>query len=129
MLILYCSRLYHSCSFLLLSNESVRNPTEKSKKYLQGIVKLKLFNFRFYRFKLYNVILFLCLLLSFQRGPVNFFLDNLQSGAFYRIILYSVNIRGRSEALVIDQIEVKDAAKLTGKYSYKSRFTLNYILS
>lgn len=63
------------------------------------------------------MLLFLCLFVSFQRGPVNFFLDNLQSGAFYRIIIFSLNIRGRSEALIIDDVEVKDAAKLTGKYS------------
>lgn len=51
-----------------------------------------------------------------QRGPVSFFLDNLQSGSFYRIIIFSVNIKGRSEPLIIDDVQVKDAAKLTGKY-------------
>ncbi|KAL5283989.1 hypothetical protein ACFFRR_006326 [Megaselia abdita] len=62
--------------------------------------------------------------LTLNRGPVNFFLDNLQSGSFYRIIIFSVNIKGRSEPLIIDDVQVKDAAKLTGNINSTWTITL-----
>lgn len=51
----------------------------------------------------------------FQRAPVAFFIDNLEPGSSYRIILFAVNAKGRSEPTIIDDITFKGVAKYTGK--------------
>lgn len=49
-----------------------------------------------------------------QRPPVSFFIDNLEPGSSYRIILFAVNPKGRSEPTIIDDINFKGVAKFTG---------------
>lgn len=51
----------------------------------------------------------------FQRPPVAFYIDNLEPGSSYRIILFAVNAKGRSEPTIIDDITFKGVAKYTGK--------------
>lgn len=50
-----------------------------------------------------------------QRIPVSFYIDNLSPGSSYRIILFAVNPKGRSEPTIIDDITFKGVAKFTGK--------------
>lgn len=50
-----------------------------------------------------------------QRPPVTFYIDNLEPGNSYRIILFAVNAKGRSEPTIIDDITFKGVAKYTGK--------------
>ncbi|XP_058467805.1 titin [Malaya genurostris] len=52
--------------------------------------------------------------LSLQHPPVQFFLDNLEPGASYRIILFAANAKGRSEPVIVDDITFKGVAKYTG---------------
>lgn len=63
------------------------------------IENLKLLNFKFYK----------------QRPPVSFVLDNLESTTSYRLILFAVNAKGRSEPVIIDDISFKGVAKFTGE--------------
>lgn len=49
-----------------------------------------------------------------QHPPVSFFLDNLEQDTSYRIILFAVNPKGRSEPTIIDDINFKGIAKYTG---------------
>ena len=49
-----------------------------------------------------------------QKPPVSFFIDNLEAGSSYRIILFSANAKGRSEPTIIDEITFKGVAKYTG---------------
>ncbi|XP_059613324.1 neural cell adhesion molecule 2 isoform X1 [Phlebotomus argentipes] len=55
--------------------------------------------------------------LSLARAPVSFFIDNLEPGSSYRIILFAVNAKGRSEPTIIDDINFKGVAKFTGPSS------------
>lgn len=50
-------------------------------------------------------------------SPVTFFIDNLDPLATYRMIIFAVNAKGRSEPIIIDDINFKGVAKYTGKYS------------
>ncbi|XP_052899973.1 hemicentin-1 [Anopheles moucheti] len=52
--------------------------------------------------------------LSLQHPPVQFFIDNLEPGSSYRIILFAANAKGRSEPVIIDDITFKGVAKYTG---------------
>ncbi|XP_055382348.1 protein turtle homolog A [Condylostylus longicornis] len=52
--------------------------------------------------------------LSLQRPPVNFYVENLEPGTSYRIILSAVNAKGRSDPTIIDDITFKGVAKYTG---------------
>ncbi|XP_055586991.1 titin [Uranotaenia lowii] len=52
--------------------------------------------------------------LSLQHPPVQFFLDNLEPGTSYRIILFAANAKGRSEPVIVDDITFKGVAKYTG---------------
>lgn len=54
-------------------------------------------------------------LFVFQRPPVAFYIDNLEPGNSYRIILFAVNAKGRSEPTIIDDITFKGVAKFTGE--------------
>ncbi|ALC47181.1 CG14372 [Drosophila busckii] len=45
--------------------------------------------------------------------PVNFMIDNLDAAATYRMIIFAVNAKGRSEPTIIDDINFKGVAKLT----------------
>lgn len=49
-----------------------------------------------------------------QRPPVTFYVDNLEPGNSYRIILFAINAKGRSEPTIIDDITFKGVAKFTG---------------
>lgn len=45
-----------------------------------------------------------------------FDVENLDPLGSYRLILYSMNAKGRSEPTIIDIIKLKDIAKYTGDY-------------
>ena len=49
-----------------------------------------------------------------QRPPVSFVLDNVEASSSYRLILFAVNAKGRSEPVIIDDISFKGVAKFTG---------------
>ncbi|KAG4071003.1 hypothetical protein HA402_001440 [Bradysia odoriphaga] len=53
--------------------------------------------------------------LTIIRPPVAFYVDNLEPGNSYRIILFAVNAKGRSEPTIIDDITFKGVAKFTGQ--------------
>uniref|UniRef100_A0A182UA33 Ig-like domain-containing protein n=1 Tax=Anopheles melas TaxID=34690 RepID=A0A182UA33_9DIPT len=59
--------------------------------------------------------------LSLQHPPVQFFIDNLEPGSSYRIILFAANAKGRSEPVIIDDITFKGVAKYTGKGQRRQR--------
>lgn len=59
-----------------------------------------------------------------QRPPVTFFVDDVEPGTTYRVILYSANAKGRSEAIVLDEISFKGVAKYTS-----SKYNLNIFFS
>ncbi|XP_070493801.1 neural cell adhesion molecule 2 [Chironomus tepperi] len=52
--------------------------------------------------------------LTLFRPPVSFVLDNLEATTSYRLILFAVNAKGRSEPVIIDDISFKGVAKFTG---------------
>lgn len=52
-----------------------------------------------------------------QRPPVSFFVDNLESSSSYRLILFAVNAKGRSEPVILDDISFKGVAKFTGEFN------------
>ncbi|XP_055848284.1 hemicentin-2 [Episyrphus balteatus] len=52
--------------------------------------------------------------ISLTRAPVSFFVDGLETGTSYRIILFAINAKGRSEPTIIDDITFKGVAKFTG---------------
>lgn len=52
---------------------------------------------------------------STYRTPPVFFVEGLEPGARYRIKLYAVNAKGRSDSTVIDPVTFKGVAKLQGK--------------
>ncbi|XP_062126409.1 protein turtle homolog A [Drosophila sulfurigaster albostrigata] len=45
--------------------------------------------------------------------PVTFVIENLDQAATYRMIIFAVNVKGRSEPIIIDDINFKGVAKLT----------------
>ncbi|GAB0092793.1 uncharacterized protein DMENIID0001_078290 [Sergentomyia squamirostris] len=55
--------------------------------------------------------------LSLPHPPISFDIDNLEPGSSYRIILFAVNAKGRSEPTIIDDINFKGVAKFTGPSS------------
>lgn len=57
-----------------------------------------------------------------QHPPVIFYIDNLEPGYFYRVIIFAVNAKGRSEPTIIDDISFKGVAKFTGKTKIKAKF-------
>lgn len=54
-----------------------------------------------------------------------FFIDNLEPGYSYRIILFAVNAKGRSEPTIIDDITFKGVAKFTGKTLFNISYFQN----
>lgn len=50
-----------------------------------------------------------------ERTPPHFYAEGLEPGASYRIMLYSVNAKGRSDPTIIDAVTFKGVAKYTGK--------------
>ncbi|XP_059218183.1 protein turtle homolog A [Stomoxys calcitrans] len=52
--------------------------------------------------------------LQHTSSPVTFFIDNLDPSATYRMIIFAVNAKGRSEPIIIDDINFKGVAKFTG---------------
>uniref|UniRef100_A0A1I8NIL5 Ig-like domain-containing protein n=1 Tax=Musca domestica TaxID=7370 RepID=A0A1I8NIL5_MUSDO len=52
--------------------------------------------------------------LQHTTSPVTFFIDNLDPLATYRMIIFAVNAKGRSEPIIIDDINFKGVAKYTG---------------
>ena len=64
-----------------------------------------------------------------QRPPVAFVLDNLEATTSYRLILFAVNAKGRSEPVIIDDISFKGVAKFTGKFCiFSAEFTFHLTL-
>ncbi|XP_067617196.1 uncharacterized protein side-IV isoform X2 [Eurosta solidaginis] len=52
--------------------------------------------------------------LSLPHPPVSFLIENLDSTATYRMIIFAMNAKGRSEPTIIDDIHFKGVAKFTG---------------
>ncbi|KAI8129944.1 hypothetical protein FF38_11844 [Lucilia cuprina] len=52
--------------------------------------------------------------LQHTNSPVTFFIDNLDPSATYRMIIFAINAKGRSEPIIIDDINFKGVAKFTG---------------
>ena len=50
------------------------------------------------------------------RTPPTFLADGLDPGMSYRIMLYAVNAKGKSEPTTIDPVTFKGVAKLQGKF-------------
>jgi hypothetical protein len=53
-----------------------------------------------------------------ERPPVSFVLDNLESSSSYRLILFAVNAKGRSEPVIIDDISIKGVVKFSGEQTW-----------
>lgn len=53
-----------------------------------------------------------------QTNPMEpeFFLDGLEQEVMFRIVIYAVNAKGRSQASIIEGVYFTDAEKRTGKY-------------
>lgn len=49
------------------------------------------------------------------KTPPLFYADGLEPGASYRIMLYAINAKGKSDPTVIDTVTFKGVAKFTGK--------------
>ncbi|XP_030370530.1 protein turtle homolog A [Scaptodrosophila lebanonensis] len=52
--------------------------------------------------------------LTVSHTPVSFVIENLDQAATYRMIIFAVNAKGRSEPIIIDDINFKGVAKFTG---------------
>ncbi|EDV92962.1 hemicentin-1 [Drosophila grimshawi] len=52
--------------------------------------------------------------ITVSHTPVTFVIENLDQTATYRMIIFAVNVKGRSEPTIIDDINFKGVAKLTG---------------
>lgn len=65
----------------------------------------------------YPLVLLLLLFSSYrwQSLPVSFLLDNLQQETSYRILLFAVNPKGRSEPTVIDDVRCQGIVKYSGE--------------
>lgn len=50
------------------------------------------------------------------KPPPSFSAEGLESGASYRVVLYAVNAKGRSDPTIIDSVTFKGVAKFTGKF-------------
>lgn len=46
---------------------------------------------------------------------MTFVIDNLDQAATYRMVIFAVNAKGRSEPTIIDDINFKGVAKFTGE--------------
>lgn len=53
--------------------------------------------------------------LTTYRAPPSFLAEGLDPGTSYRIMLYAVNAKGRSDPTVIDPVTFKGVAKLQGE--------------
>lgn len=54
--------------------------------------------------------------LTTYRMPPTFIANGLDAGTSYRIVLYAVNAKGRSDPTVIDPVTFKGVAKLQGNF-------------
>lgn len=54
-----------------------------------------------------------CVRFSLQKPPVSFYVEDLEPGNVYRVVLFSSNAKGRSEPIVLDDISFKGVAKYT----------------
>ncbi|XP_068153832.1 protein turtle homolog B isoform X1 [Drosophila tropicalis] len=52
--------------------------------------------------------------ITLSHGSPSFVIDNLDQAGTYRMIIFSVNAKGRSEPTIIDDINFKGVAKFTG---------------
>ncbi|XP_026850663.1 hemicentin-1 [Drosophila persimilis] len=52
--------------------------------------------------------------ITVSHTPVTFIIDNLDQAATYRMVIFAVNAKGRSEPTIIDDINFKGVAKFTG---------------
>lgn len=50
-----------------------------------------------------------------RKTPPAFYAEGLEPGISYRIVLYAVNAKGKSEPTVLDPVTFKGVAKYTGK--------------
>lgn len=67
------------------------------------------------KIKIVKIIIIIGFTIYLQKPPVSFFLDNLEPGTSYRLIMFAANAKGRSEPTVIDDISFKGVAKYTGE--------------
>lgn len=51
------------------------------------------------------------------KTPPIFYADGLEAGANYRIMLYAVNAKGKSDPTIIDTVTFKGVAKFTGEFN------------
>ncbi|XP_063706128.1 uncharacterized protein LOC134835187 [Culicoides brevitarsis] len=51
--------------------------------------------------------------LTLTKPPISFYIDDLEPGSTYRVVLFAMNAKGRSEPTVIDEILFKGVAKYT----------------
>lgn len=47
-----------------------------------------------------------------------FFLDNLEPDVTFRIVVYSVNAKGRSQGIILEEVTFRDAEKHIGECRY-----------
>lgn len=45
-----------------------------------------------------------------------FFLDNLEPDITFRIVIFAVNAKGRSNGVMLEEVTFRDAEKRTGEY-------------
>lgn len=64
-----------------------------------------------------------------QRPPVSFVLDNVEATSSYRLILFAVNQKGRSEPVIIDDITFKGVAKFTGEQPARREFCFSQLIN
>lgn len=51
---------------------------------------------------------------STTRTPPSFYAEGLEPGVSYRIMLYAINAKGKSDASIVDTVTFKGVAKYTG---------------
>lgn len=73
----------------------------------------------YYRFFFLNQIVF-----SLQHPPVTFSVDELEPALTYRVILFAVNAKGRSEPTILDNITMNVPSKFTGELNFLLHFLL-----
>ena len=49
-----------------------------------------------------------------EKAPPHFFVEGLEPGASYRIMLFAMNAKGRSDPTILDAVTFKGVAKYTG---------------
>lgn len=64
-----------------------------------------------------------------QRPPVQFVLENVDPSVSYRLILFAVNAKGRSEPIIIDDLTFKSVTKIAGVSNVMNVVPINPVLA